>query len=42
MHPESPQADVKDVLSLECGNCTRERAIRELQLKEEAGQNGSK
>jgi len=35
-HPESPQADVRDLLRLFCGDCTRERAIRDSQLKEEA------
>lgn len=35
-HPESPQADVKDLLRQFCGDCTRGRAIRDSQLKEEA------
>jgi hypothetical protein len=35
-HPESPQADVKDLLRQLCGDCTRERAIRDSQLREEA------
>jgi hypothetical protein len=35
-HPESPQADVKDLLRQFCGDCTRDRAIRDSRLKEEA------
>jgi hypothetical protein len=39
-HPESPQADIKDLLRQMCGDCTQERAVRDLQLKEEAEQHG--
>jgi hypothetical protein len=35
-HPEAPWADVKDVVRLMCGDCARERAIRNTQLEEEA------
>lgn len=35
-HPESPWADVRYILRWECGDCTKERAIRDLQLKDEA------
>lgn len=35
-HPESPWASVKDVLRELCGDCTRERRQRNLQLAEEA------
>jgi hypothetical protein len=35
-HPESPQADVNGILRMECGDCTKERARRALQLEEEA------
>jgi hypothetical protein len=35
-HPESPWANVNDMLRMICGDCTRERAIRDSQLKEEA------
>jgi hypothetical protein len=35
-HPESPWADSKDLLRLMCGECTKERAFRDSQLKEEA------
>jgi hypothetical protein len=37
-HPESPWADLKEDLRESCGDCTKERAIRDLQLKEEAQQ----
>ena len=39
-HPESPWADTKDVLRQLCGDCTKERAIRDLQLTAEAQQIG--
>jgi hypothetical protein len=35
-YPESPWAEGKDLLRLMCGDCTKERAVRDLQLKEEA------
>jgi len=35
-HPGSPQADIKDLLRHMCGDCTRERTIRDAQLKEES------
>jgi hypothetical protein len=35
-HPESPWADSKELLRSICGDCTKERAARDLQLKEEA------
>jgi hypothetical protein len=35
-HPEHSMADVKYMLRQFCGDCTRERATRDLELREEA------
>jgi len=35
-HPESPQADIRDVIRQMCGDCAQERVARDRQLKEEA------
>lgn len=35
-HPESPWADINDVLRELCGNCAAARGVRERQLQEEA------
>ncbi len=40
-HPESPQASITGLLRDLCGDCKREREIRDSQLKEEAQQRGT-
>jgi hypothetical protein len=35
-HPESPQADVKDILRMQCGDCEKDRSKRDADLRAEA------
>ena len=42
IHPEAPEADLKDLLRLECGDCQKERATRNAQLKAEAAHASAK
>jgi hypothetical protein len=34
-HPEAPQADLADLLRLECGDCLNARAIRDKAIQQE-------